>query len=144
MACQSVNPNTGKVLQSFEHLNNTQLDATLAAAEHCFHSWKQTSFGERAVIVNKAAALLHAHVDDFAKLETLDVGKRIGTTSVPTTSTNWTRVSTWMRSATARSAWTRPPLLRCGPCSRARVTSTSPSPATPTTTATASSRPHKA
>jgi len=29
------------------------------------------------VILNKAAALLHAHVDDFAKLETLEMGKRI-------------------------------------------------------------------
>jgi len=28
------------------------------------------------VILNKAAALLHAHVDDFAKLETLEMGKR--------------------------------------------------------------------
>jgi len=27
--------------------------------------------------LNKAAALLHAHVDDFAKLETLEMGKRI-------------------------------------------------------------------
>ncbi len=77
MAYQSVNPNTGKVLKSFEHQNNAQLEASLAAAEHCFHSWKQTSFGERAVIINKAAALLHAHVDDFAKLETLEMGKRI-------------------------------------------------------------------
>ena len=29
------------------------------------------------MILNKAAALLHAHVDDFAKLETLEMGKRI-------------------------------------------------------------------
>ncbi len=77
MAYQSVNPNTGKVLKSFEHLSNAQLDKSLAAAEECFHSWKKKSYAERAVIVNKAAALLHAHVDDFAKLETLEMGKRI-------------------------------------------------------------------
>ncbi len=77
MAYQSVNPNTGKVLKSFEELDNTQLENALAAAEHCFHSWKKMSFAERAVILNKAAALLHAHVDDFAKLETLEMGKRI-------------------------------------------------------------------
>jgi len=77
MAYQSVNPLTGKVLKSFEHLNNTQLEASLAAAEHGFHSWKKTSYAERAVIINKAAALLHNHVDDFAKLATLEMGKRI-------------------------------------------------------------------
>ena len=77
MAYQSVNPNTGKVLKSFEEMDNTQLEKSLAAAEHCFQSWKKMSFAERAVILNKAAALLHAHVDDFAKLETLEMGKRI-------------------------------------------------------------------
>lgn len=77
MAYQSVNPSTGRVLQTFEHLNNTQLESALAAAENCFQIWKRKSYAERAVIVNKAAALLHAHVDDFAKLETLEMGKRI-------------------------------------------------------------------
>lgn len=77
MTYQSVNPNTGKVLKSFEHLNDTQLDKSLAAADHCFQSWKKISYAERAVIINKAAALLRAQVDDFAKLETLEMGKRI-------------------------------------------------------------------
>ena len=77
MTYQSVNPNTGKLLQRFEQLNNAQLEKSLAAAEHCFQSWKKTSYAERAAIVDKAAALLHARVDDFAKLETLEMGKRI-------------------------------------------------------------------
>ena len=31
----------------------------------------------RPLIISKAVALLHAHVDDFAMLETLEMGKRI-------------------------------------------------------------------
>lgn len=77
MPYQSVNPNDGKVLESFEHMSSAQLDNALAAAESCFHAWKHKSFAERAVILNKAAALLHAHVDDFARLATLEMGKRI-------------------------------------------------------------------
>ena len=77
MAYQSVNPNDGKLLKSFEHLNTAQLETSLAAAEHGFQSWKNTSYAERAVIINRAAALLRSHVDDFAKLETLEMGKRI-------------------------------------------------------------------
>lgn len=77
MAYQSVNPNTGEVLKSFEHLSNAQLEASLAAAERGFQGWKKMSYAERAVIVDKAAELLHAHVDDFARLETLEMGKRI-------------------------------------------------------------------
>jgi succinate-semialdehyde dehydrogenase/glutarate-semialdehyde dehydrogenase len=77
MAYQSVNPNDGKLLKSFEHMSNAQLDKALAAAETCFQAWKHKSYAERAIIVNKAAALLHSHVDDFARLETLEMGKRI-------------------------------------------------------------------
>ncbi len=77
MAYQSVNPNTGKVLKSFEPLSDAQLETSLAAAESCFQTWKHKSYAERAVIINKAAALLHAHMDDFARLETLEMGKRI-------------------------------------------------------------------
>jgi len=77
MAYQSVNPNDGKLLKSFEHMSPAELETSLAAAETCFQTWKHTSYAERAVVINKAAALLRAHVDDFATLETLEMGKRI-------------------------------------------------------------------
>jgi len=77
MTYQSINPHDGKLLMSFEHMSNPQLEKSLAAAETGFQAWKHTSYAERAAIVNKAAALLHANVDDFAKLATLEMGKRI-------------------------------------------------------------------
>jgi succinate-semialdehyde dehydrogenase/glutarate-semialdehyde dehydrogenase len=66
MAYQSINPNTGKLLKSFEQLTEAQLEKSLAAADNCFRTWWHKTYAERAVIVNKAAALMHAHVDDFA------------------------------------------------------------------------------
>lgn len=77
MPYQSINPNDGKLLKSFEHLTPAQLENSLAGAQHCYKTWKHRSYAERAAVLNKAAALLHAHVDDFAKLETLEMGKRI-------------------------------------------------------------------
>jgi succinate-semialdehyde dehydrogenase/glutarate-semialdehyde dehydrogenase len=77
MAYQSVNPNTGQVIESFEHMSPDQLENALATAQTCFQTWKHKTYAERAVIVNKAAALLRAHGDDFARLETLEMGKRI-------------------------------------------------------------------
>jgi succinate-semialdehyde dehydrogenase/glutarate-semialdehyde dehydrogenase len=74
---QSVNPNDGKVLRSFEEMTSAQLEQSLETAHTCFQTWKQTSYAERAKIVAKAAALMHEHVDDFAKLATLEMGKRI-------------------------------------------------------------------
>ena len=77
MTYQSVNPNPGKTVKSFEHLSSAALEKSLAGAETCFQTWKHTSYAERATIVAKAAALMHAHVDDYAKLATLEMGKRI-------------------------------------------------------------------
>ena len=77
MAYQSINPNDGKLVRSFEHLGAGQLELSLADAESCFHSWKLVSYAERAVVLHRAAELMRSHVDDFAKLATLEMGKRI-------------------------------------------------------------------
>lgn len=49
MAYQSINPNDGKLLKSFEHLSPAQVS---------FQVWKHKRYAERAVVLNKAAALL--------------------------------------------------------------------------------------
>ena len=77
MAYQSINPFTGKQVKTFETLSDTQLEKALVAADSCFKAWRQTSYAQRAGIVAKAAALMHERVDDFAKLATLEMGKRI-------------------------------------------------------------------
>ncbi len=77
MTYQSINPNDGKTLETFEHLSKSQLEKALATADSSFRAWKNTSYKERAAIVAKASELLHEHVDDFARLATLEMGKRI-------------------------------------------------------------------
>ncbi len=77
MTYQSINPNTGRLLKSYEHLSSEQLEQSLATAEATYQKWKHTTYAERAAIVHKAAALMAAHVDDFARLATQDMGKRI-------------------------------------------------------------------
>ncbi|MEO6103787.1 MAG: NAD-dependent succinate-semialdehyde dehydrogenase, partial [Pseudoxanthomonas sp.] len=61
----------------FDTLTAAQLEKQLADAESCFQSWKHKSYAERAVIITRAATLLRANVDDFARLATQDMGKRI-------------------------------------------------------------------
>ena len=77
MAYQSLNPATGKLLQKFDELTDKQLEEKLATAEKCFKSWKLKTYAERAVIVAKAAALMHKRVDELANTMTLEMGKRI-------------------------------------------------------------------
>ena len=77
MTYQSLNPATGKLLQNFDELTDKQLEEKLATAEKCFKSWKLKTYAERAVIVAKAAALMHNRVDELANTMTLEMGKRI-------------------------------------------------------------------
>jgi len=75
---QSINPFDGKTHRTFENLTNAQLDAKIATAAACYETWRHTTYAQRAVILQKAAALLHDRADAFARIMTLEMGKRIG------------------------------------------------------------------
>ena len=77
MSYQSVNPATGKVLKKFKEITNKQLETALKTAANCFETWRFKTFAERAAVVAKAAAILRARVDEFAKPVTLEMGKLI-------------------------------------------------------------------
>jgi succinate-semialdehyde dehydrogenase / glutarate-semialdehyde dehydrogenase len=76
VAYQSVNPYDGKVLKTFEELTDAQLETAIATAAKCFDAWRRTTFAERAIVVARAAAMMRAHADDFARPVTLEMGKR--------------------------------------------------------------------
>jgi succinate-semialdehyde dehydrogenase/glutarate-semialdehyde dehydrogenase len=74
---QSTNPATGEVLKKFENLTDKELETKIATAAKCYEVWRHKSYAERAIIINRAAALLHEKADDFARIMTLEMGKRI-------------------------------------------------------------------
>ncbi len=78
MSYQSVNPFDNTLTKSFDEITDKQLDEKLARATACFATWKHTTYAERAVVVNKAAKLLHEQADHFARIMTSEMGKRIG------------------------------------------------------------------
>ncbi|OJF95664.1 NAD-dependent succinate-semialdehyde dehydrogenase [Pararhizobium antarcticum] len=77
MTYQSFNPATGKLLKTFDDLTDAQLETKLAAAAACFETWRHTPYAERAVIIEKAAMLVHDRVEELARTMTLEMGKRI-------------------------------------------------------------------
>jgi succinate-semialdehyde dehydrogenase/glutarate-semialdehyde dehydrogenase len=77
MTYQSFNPATGKLVKSFDELTDKQLEAKLVTAATCFETWRRKSYAERAVVIAKAATLLHEQADAFAHIMTLEMGKRI-------------------------------------------------------------------
>jgi len=77
MTYKSANPYDGKILKTFEEFTDKQLESALETAETCFESWRHTTFTERATVVAKAAAIMRAHVNELARLVTLEMGKLI-------------------------------------------------------------------
>ena len=76
-AYQSVNPYDGKILKTFKEVTDKQLESAIKAASICFESWRHTTFAERALVAAKAAAIMRARVDEFARPMTLEMGKLI-------------------------------------------------------------------
>jgi succinate-semialdehyde dehydrogenase/glutarate-semialdehyde dehydrogenase len=74
---QSVNPFDGKMIKDFDDINAAEYETKLAAAQTCFETWRHKTYAERAVIIAKAAKLLHEQADAFAHTMTLEMGKRI-------------------------------------------------------------------
>src|SRR5450759_4951150 len=77
MAYQSVNPYDGKIRKTFKELTDNQLETAIKTAATCFETWRHTTFAERAVVVIKAATIMRARVDEFARPVTLEMGKLI-------------------------------------------------------------------
>ncbi len=77
MQYESVNPFDGKTLKTFVETTDAQLEQKIATAQACYETWRHKTYAERAIIVAKAAKLMHAGVDNYARLATLEMGKRI-------------------------------------------------------------------
>jgi succinate-semialdehyde dehydrogenase/glutarate-semialdehyde dehydrogenase len=77
MAIASINPATGEVLQTFEPLTASQIEAKLQLAADTFQTFRKTTFAERARMMNKAAEILDSEKNELAKLMTLEMGKTL-------------------------------------------------------------------
>ena len=74
---ETVNPATGEPGRSYDETSLPDALASAAAAHQAFLSWRRTSFAERSAVVRKAAEILRARKDEFAKLMTEEMGKTV-------------------------------------------------------------------
>src|SRR5580698_9808626 len=78
MAYQTVNPSNGELLRTFDEHTDQQMEEMLATAERTFREvWSGKSVRERAQVIGKAASLMVDQKEKFARLATLEMGKRI-------------------------------------------------------------------
>jgi succinate-semialdehyde dehydrogenase/glutarate-semialdehyde dehydrogenase len=78
MTYQSINPFSGEPVETYNELNDQELEAAIATAAACFETWRKKSYAERAVIIAKASTLMHEQAASLAHTMTLEMGKRIG------------------------------------------------------------------
>ncbi len=77
MAYQSTNPYDGKVVRTYDEIDDATLERKLQTATAAFEQWRDTPYSERKAVVSKAAALMRERAAELAGLATLEMGKLI-------------------------------------------------------------------
>lgn len=75
MAIATVNPATGETLRSFEPLSDAEIEGKLARAWDVFREYRHAPFRERARMMTRAAEILEAEKQTFARIMTTEMGK---------------------------------------------------------------------
>jgi succinate-semialdehyde dehydrogenase/glutarate-semialdehyde dehydrogenase len=75
MSIATINPATGKTIQSFQPHTPARVNECLDRAVAAYRKHRLTSFSERATRLREAAALLDAECRDLGRLMTLEMGK---------------------------------------------------------------------
>jgi succinate-semialdehyde dehydrogenase/glutarate-semialdehyde dehydrogenase len=77
MAIESRNPATGAVLRVYPEMDAAAVDAALAESQAAFLRWRARPVAERAALLGRAAEVLDADRDRFARLMVEEMGKPI-------------------------------------------------------------------
>lgn len=78
MAYTTINPFTGELIKEFPNATDAEVTEAIESAHQAFLSWRNTSFANKAEILNRAAALLRDSKRRYAELLTLEMGKVLG------------------------------------------------------------------
>jgi succinate-semialdehyde dehydrogenase/glutarate-semialdehyde dehydrogenase len=72
---ESVNPSTGELIRKYEEMPAADAAAAIAETHAAWRAWRRTPFRERAAPMKKAAEILRARKDEFARLMAMEMGK---------------------------------------------------------------------
>lgn len=77
MIINTVNPATGKIIQTYHTHSNAAAESIIDATHHAFLTWRTLSIDDRAKPMQKMAALLRERKNTYAKLMAEEMGKPI-------------------------------------------------------------------
>ena len=76
MTYQTIDPNTGKIVKTFDEMTDKALEVAIDTADKTYSVWRSTSFADRKLIAKKAAQGMRDNADELARFMTLEMGKR--------------------------------------------------------------------
>lgn len=74
---KSINPFSGEILQEFNLLSASELEAKLDSGSSAFSAWKNSEFSHRAMLMKNAANELRKNSEKYARIISLEMGKVI-------------------------------------------------------------------
>lgn len=77
MTIASINPATNETLRIYEPIQKDDVFAAIGEAHEAFQDWRQRTFDQRRECLRKFAELLRSGANEYARMITLEMGKRI-------------------------------------------------------------------
>lgn len=77
MALQAVNPATGETIKTYDEMSPAETGQIITQAHQTFRDWKQTTFAERAQMMQQAAHILRENANAYGVLMAQEMGKPI-------------------------------------------------------------------
>src|SRR5262245_8431447 len=89
MVIVSVDPTTGKTLQTYEAHSEAQINERLVLAADAFRSYRRTALTERSRMMLRAAEILETEKESFGRLMTTEMGKPLRAASEEAAKCAW-------------------------------------------------------
>lgn len=100
MPITSVNPATGRPIQSYEPHDAHEVEARIARAAEAQREFRGFGVEERAAVLHRAAEILESRALEFGRLMTMEMGKPVGAAEAEARKCAW--VCRWYAENSAR------------------------------------------
>ncbi len=77
MEFKSINPYNGQVVGQYISLTPKELEERLDKSRNAFEAWREVPISERCALLRQAGVVLRDHMEEFAQMISLEMGKPI-------------------------------------------------------------------
>lgn len=75
MAIETVNPATGKVIQRYQEMSDSEVEKIIHDSHAAYLKWREFDFSKRAIVMKKIAELLRQRKKEYSILIATEMGK---------------------------------------------------------------------